>query len=733
MARDVQASQVSLSCKNPDNPLEHYGLTSHQVGKKDQKQSVLVFLFLYTFLSTAGLHGLSWNDLKKGVKLPINVYRGRFNEILLREIEGKRYQLFFSLFGIVSKFQLCFKPLTAISYRESWCTTRVTHLSVWVVRYLPNGIGVFSVSKSKSKFLSSILYDRRCASMKWFYHISISKKLILVFTAVCLFMGGIGFLGYISLNRINEDMKGMYQDRLLPVIQLSTLNKAISENTVLLMNAASLNQDYDKLEQAVNENIAKINTGLTTYAELPLSQEEHDVLGTLTTLSFAYQNSITEALKLLKNNDSMGLIMKLNGTATQKTAIEERITMLVELQDKQAQELYFQSLERFTQSRNLTMILIGAGILLSLIFGILLTRMIANPINEVKKHLVEMANAGGDLTQRLQVKSRDEVGQLSHEFNSMLASIQGIIKEVLKDSRLVAETSHELAEKAQQTSRSSEEIVLAVQQIASGAETQVESISETSASMTQMSSGIQQISASTQEVTSSANLAREVAENGRKTIDESIQKMESVTTNVLQASNMIKHLNESSQAIGTVINVISGIAAQTNLLSLNAGIEAARASEHGRGFAVVASEIRKLAEESHQAAEQIAVMIKQIQEETNKVSAFMIAETKNVQAGLEAAEEARQAFQQIHASIETVTRQMTEVSVATVQMSAGTEEVLTSVGTVVQVAEDASNQTHQAQVAAENSREVMEQMAESISSMAEISQRLQSLVVQFKV
>lgn len=569
--------------------------------------------------------------------------------------------------------------------------------------------------------------------MKWFYHISISKKLILVFTAVCLFMGGIGLLGYISLNRMNEDMKGMYQDRLLPVIQLSTLNKAISENTVLLMNAASLNQDYDKLEQAVNENIARINTGLTTYAELPLSQEEHEVLGTLTTLSFAYQNSITEALKLLKNRDNMGLLMKLNGTATQKTAIEDRITTLVEMQDKQAQELYFQSLERFTQSRNLTMILIGAGIVLSLIFGILLTRMIANPINEVKKHLVEMANAGGDLTQRLQVKSRDEVGQLSHEFNSMLASIQGIIKEVLKDSRLVADTSHELAEKAQQTSRSSEEIVLAVQQIAAGAETQVESISETSASMTQMSSGIQQISASTQEVTSSANLAREVAENGSKTIDQSIQKMESVTTNVLQASDMIKHLNESSQAIGTVINVISGIAAQTNLLSLNAGIEAARASEHGRGFAVVASEIRKLAEESHQAAEQIAVMIKQIQEETNKVSAFMIAETKNVQAGLEAAQEAREAFQQIHASIETVTRQMTEVSAATVQMSAGTEEVLTSVGTVVQVAEDASNQTHQAQLAAENSREVMEQMAESISSMAEISQRLQSLVVQFKV
>jgi methyl-accepting chemotaxis protein len=569
--------------------------------------------------------------------------------------------------------------------------------------------------------------------MKWFYHISIPKKLIIVFSAICLFMGGIGFLSFVSQNKMNEDLQAMYRDRLLPVVNMMVINKGISENSVLLMNAATLNTDYDKLEHAVTSNMAKINGGLTSYDQLPLTQEEREILGTLQTLSMAYQSSINEALVMLKDNDRTSLMMKLNGNTSQKSAIEENITRLVEIQDQQAQDLYLQAVNRFNQTQTLTMILIGVAIILSLIFGVLLTRMIANPINEVKKRLIEMSTAGGDLTQRLQVKSRDEVGQLSQEFNTMLGSIQGIIKEVLNDSRLVAETSNELAIKAEQTSRSSENIVHAVQQIAAGAETQVESISETSASMTQMSSGIQQISASTQEVTSSANIAREVADNGRKTIDQSIQKMEVVTTNVLQASDMIKHLNESSQAIGTVINVISGIAAQTNLLSLNAGIEAARANEHGRGFAVVASEIRKLAEESHQAAEQIAVMIKQIQTETNKVSSFMIAETKNVQESLEAAEEARQAFEQIHTAIETVTRQMSEVSVATVQMSAGTEEVLHSVGTVVQVAESASDQTHQAQRAAEESREVMEQMATSISSMADVSQRLQNLVVQFKV
>ncbi|MFJ9498589.1 methyl-accepting chemotaxis protein [Brevibacillus centrosporus] len=569
--------------------------------------------------------------------------------------------------------------------------------------------------------------------MKWFYHISISRKLFLVFTIVCLFMSGIGVLGITSLTRMNSDMKVMYQDRFLPVIQLMTVNKAISENAVLLMNAASLNLEYNKLEKSILGNAENAKGNLEAYGRLPLSSEERNLLESLQTLLTAYQSNLNDALKLVKDDDDMALLIKVNGASSQKSAMEEKITALVELQDKQSEDLYLHSISRFAQSQNYTVLLICAGIALSLLFGIALTRMIAIPINQVKNRLVEMSNAGGDLTQRLQVKSRDEVGQLAYEFNSMLASIQEIIKEVLRDSRLVADTSSELVSQARLTSRSSENIVLAVKQIAAGAETQLESIAETSVCMTQMSSGIQQISASTQEVTAAANLAREVAENGRKTIELSIKKMETVTANVLRASDMIKHLNESSQAIGTVIRVITGIAAQTNLLSLNAGIEAARASEHGRGFAVVAQEIRKLAEESRQAAEQIAVMIKEIQGETTRVSSFMIAETQNVHAGLAAADEARQSFQQIHSAIEEVTRQITEVSASTFQMSAGTEEVLHTFGTVVHVAESASEKTHQAHMAAEESRHVVDQMVSSISAMTDTSHRLQKLVVQFTV
>lgn len=569
--------------------------------------------------------------------------------------------------------------------------------------------------------------------MKWFYSIPISRKFFLVFSAICLFMCGIGYLGITVLIKMNSDMKSMYHDRFLPVIQLMEVNKIISENAVLLMNAASLNQSDGKLEASIIRNLEEAKENIQAYSKLSMTNEEHNLLKGLQALIIAYEINIKESLKLLKNHDQMALLIQLNGSTKQKKAIEDKITALVKVQDIKSNALYSQAKERFIQSRNMTIMLICIGILLSIFFGILLTKMLSIPINQVKNRLIEMSNAGGDLTQRLQVLSRDEVGQLAYEFNSMLDSIQKIIKEVFHHSKLVADTSKELVLKAKQTSCSSQEIVLAVKQIASGAETQVGSITETSVSINQMSSGIQQILASNQEVTATAKFAKEVAENGRKTIDQSISKIETVTATVLQTSEMMKRLGNSSQAIGKVIDVITGIANQTNLLSLNAAIEAARASEHGRGFAVVANEVRKLAGESRQAAEQIAFMIKEIQEETTKVSEFIISGTLNVQEGLAAAEEARNSFQQIHHAIEVVTKQITEVSAATEQMASGTEDVLRSVQTVVHIAQSATDETKKVYMSAEESRVTMDQMVSSIYSMTDIVHGLQKLVGKFRV
>jgi len=569
--------------------------------------------------------------------------------------------------------------------------------------------------------------------MKWFYHIRVSHKLLLVFTVICLSMGAVGYLGLTALSKMNRDISDMYNQRLVPVMQLMQANKAISENAVILMNSAQMNVNMDGMEEEIAQNMKMAEDNIAAYSKNDLTKEEKSILDGLTTLMTAYKSNMASMIEATKSTDKTSIMLKLNGSMAQKKALEDSILALVDIQNKRAESLYQASDRSYRNSQTLTIGIMAGAIVLAILFAILLTRMIARPINQVRSKLAEISRAGGDLTQRLTVHSRDEVGQLAQEFNSMMESIQGIISQVLYHAKLVATTSVELTERAVQTSKSTEEIAFAMKEIASGADMQVQSITETSVSMNQMSAGVQQISANSQEVSSTSVHATEIARKGRDIIDHSMAKIETVTSTVTESAELMKQLGTRSQEISKIVDVITGIANQTNLLALNAAIEAARAAEHGRGFAVVADEVRKLAEESGRAAKQIAVMVEEIQQETNKVSAYMVNGTDQVQEGLSAAREAKEAFEKIHDAIETVTRQITEVSAATEQMAAGTEDVLNSVQTIVQIAETATDETSKAYNSAEDSRSLMDQIVSSSNAMSEMAEQLQRLVGQFKV
>ena len=569
--------------------------------------------------------------------------------------------------------------------------------------------------------------------LSFIYNMRISRKFLIVFSAICLILGSVGYLGLYLLSESNSQLRSMYQERFLPVIQLMEVNKALSENTVILMNATAIRQTEDKLKASIGQNLEKAKQGIEAFGKLELTKEEKDLFSSLQTLMTAYEATTLQSLQMAIDGNHSALVMKLNGSSTQKKALEDSINALVEIQSKKSGELYSASEQQYDQSRNIILAMVFCGIFLSILFGTILTRIIVRPINQVKNRLQEMSRSGGDLTQRIKVNSNDEVGQLAHEFNSMLDSIRNIIQEVLHHSQLVTATSGELTQKAVQTSQSSDQIAMAVKQIAAGADTQVQSITETSVSMNQMSAGVQQISANSQEVAATAKHATLLAQTGKETIVHSMEKIETVTTTVVQSADMMRILGERSQSIGKIVDVITGIASQTNLLSLNAAIEAARAAEHGRGFAVVANEVRKLASESAHAAQQISEMIKEIQLETAKVAEFMVKGTTEVQQGLTAAKEARDSFEQIHEAIEVVTKQITEVSAATEQMVAGTEDVLSSIQTIVNVAESSTDETGRVHDSAEESRLLMEEIVSSTNSMTEIAQGLQKLVSQFKV
>lgn len=570
--------------------------------------------------------------------------------------------------------------------------------------------------------------------MKWFYHLRISRKLLLVFAAICIVMGAVGSVGLWELFSIKSEMESLYQDRLQRIIQLTNANKAISENVVLLMNASQLNQSDLELEGALNGNIKVVETNIQAFAKGTQSTEEKNLLATMDNLLNAHKATVANCIQLAKNNNKQMMLLEINGTlAIQKRTIEDTLMELVTIQNDKAKQLYQNAVERFAQSRNLIIGLIIAGIAISILFGVVLTQLISRPINQVRRKLGEMAQTGGDLTQRLTIESRDEVGQLATQFNSMMASIQGIIREVLQHAEWVAATATDLSSKAIQSRNANEEIILAVKEIAVGADTQVESITDTSRSMNIMTTSVQQISANSQEVGSASMETTEIARVGKEIIDESMTKIEAVNETVHKSAEIVLTLGEKSQQIGKIIGVITGIASQTNLLALNAAIEAARAAEHGRGFAVVADEVRKLAEESGGAAQQIARVIHEIQQETARVAQTMTAGSADVKEGLSAAKKAKDSFEQIYQAVETVSTQILEVTKATEQMAAGAESVLQSVQTVVGVAEAATEKTNQVCATTDGSRVHMDDIVSSANALSKMAVDLQRLVGQFKV
>ncbi|WP_301169638.1 methyl-accepting chemotaxis protein [Brevibacillus nitrificans] len=373
---------------------------------------------------------------------------------------------------------------------------------------------------------------------------------------------------------------------------------------------------------------------------------------------------------------------------------------------------------------------------ISLIAGVIVTWIFAV---RSTKPLIDMASsvnrvAEGDLTvEPLQVKSRDEIGQLAHDFNAMAANLRGLISHLGENAEQVAATSEQLTASAEQTSKATEQIAVTMQEVAAGTDEQVRTVEDTVQTMNIMAGRLQHISANSEQVSSTVEEASQAITSGNQAIHTAVAQMSSISTTVNGLASSIKMLGQRSAEISNIIEVITSIAEQTNLLALNAAIEAARAGEHGRGFAVVADEVRKLAEQSAQSTKQITQLIASIQNDTNQAVEAMETTTTEVAAGIEVVNVAGHSFQEILSSIQAVSQQIQEVTVATVEMNAGAEQITHSIEGIASTAETTASGTQNVSAAAEEQLASMEEITSSASSLSQMAEDLQALVQQFKV
>ena len=378
------------------------------------------------------------------------------------------------------------------------------------------------------------------------------------------------------------------------------------------------------------------------------------------------------------------------------------------------------------------MALVVVGVL-AIICSIIFTKGIVKPILHINAQLKDIAEGEGDLTQELKVKSQDEIGDLANSFNKMISNLRTMIQQVSITSEQLAASSEELTASTEQTMEATNQIASSIQEVAIGAETQGQGALKSSKSIQDMTIHIQQVSESASSVSEAALDTTKQANNGNESLQKVIHQMDNIHLSVDDSAKVIKKLGEQSKEIGKIIGVITGIADQTNLLALNAAIEAARAGEHGKGFAVVADEVRKLAEQSKESADQIAGLISQIQQDTAQAVNVMEKGTEEVAIGMEIVQLTGEGFQGILLSIEQVASKIQEVSAVSEEIAAGAEQVNIAIENMATIAQTSASNTHNVASATEEQLASMEEITAASATMSTMAEDLQVLVNKFKV
>lgn len=354
------------------------------------------------------------------------------------------------------------------------------------------------------------------------------------------------------------------------------------------------------------------------------------------------------------------------------------------------------------------------------------------PVSRLSTQVNQVAS--GDLTvEPIQLTSKDEVGRLARDFGAMTLNLRKLITEVNHTSSQVSTSAQDLSISAQETGKASEQTVYITQDLTEGAEKQLANLEINSQAFRDMSTSLAQIADHAENVSQAAVKSSAVAQEGGQAIQLSNQQMNTMDAKISQLSGIIHDLTGQSQEIRNILDVISSIAAETNLLALNAAIEAARAGEHGRGFAVVASSVRKLSERSTASAEQISQLIG-ITVQQMELAAETMAETAvEVAHGSELVRSAGVAFTEIEQSSTQTATAIEEVTETVRVLSGNAENLVQSIELLVQVANVTVGGAQNMSAVAQEQLAAMEEVDASATLLSGLAEKLQALIEQFKV
>jgi methyl-accepting chemotaxis protein len=542
---------------------------------------------------------------------------------------------------------------------------------------------------------------------------TIRARLIALVAFLAAAMVVVGGIGIYTAKQADEEIKAIFENRVVPMREVARIRRLAIENSGQIFRAIqhSPTFEYARLHNhpvalhldVVEKNIVWMEeTIVALKSHLLPGSEELKILVQFEPLYASYASEVLlPTIKALKADDySMAMVarfLKENGDFEKK--MNPLLQSMAEAQQKAVKDTYESAVARDERMRTISIVTLVVGLLIGLGLAFQTIRSVTGPLGEMQAMITHAAR-DKDFRGAITVHAHDEVGTTADAFNDLLAALRQSLGEIRNDIAKVDDATRGLASAADQAARASNETS--------------ESASSMAASVEQLSVSITSVSDHTREALNIANTAGEHSETGGAVIGSAVEAMSEIAVQVRAVGGTITELGQHSDRISSVVQVIKDVADQTNLLALNAAIEAARAGEQGRGFAVVADEVRKLAERTTKATGEIALMISDIQERSRSAVSAMENTIERIEKGSELAGKAGHAIEAIRAANGEVQRVFADINEAMREQGAASYDIAQRVERVAQASEESSISVRESAAQSANIHELANAMRGSV-------------------
>jgi methyl-accepting chemotaxis protein len=507
---------------------------------------------------------------------------------------------------------------------------------------------------------------------------------------------------YTALN--NGDILEKVQKVQFPALQLSASTLVEMQKVRDTLSSAVTTGDQDTL-QAAKDLVSEAKSGLDRIANIS-PEFRSDISKISDGFDTYFDTAFDVSQSMVNGTADFSRLGQLS--SEMNSSYDAVIAAMTRFRDEQ-QAAFEKSFES-TDTANTS--LISTGVLMTIVVSLVLfataipiVQGIKKSIDDVVRSLKDIAQENGDLTVRIATNSEDEIGDLVHWFNQFMDKLQGVVKDVVEASLPLSNLAQNLRGLTEETQRT----IDVQQQSATNAKRAVDT----------MSGSVDGVAHSAAQAAGDANEATSAASEGRQIVQQTVSSIQQLADNVRETADVIARLESDSNKVGSVLDVIKGIAEQTNLLALNAAIEAARAGEQGRGFAVVADEVRTLASRTQQSTEEIQSTIEQLQNAAHSAVEVMARGTEQAGSSVETANKAG-------VSLETITSTIGRINQMNEQIAHNTEDQRTVAIDIVRHVDEIHERTEQT---ASRSGE----LGTMCNELADLAQHLESIAKQFRV